>query len=196
MDHQMNMQLSEAFGLYYVRIPLRASAHIHHANALKLDWETVVPPEQLAYILGNPPFVGSKFQSNEQRSEMATIFQGVSGAGVLDYVAAWYLKAARYIQGTPIVCAFVSTNSITQGEQVSILWRELFSHYHIKIHFAHRTFAWSSEARGKAAVHCIIVGFAAYDTKGKLLYEYDNIKADPHEIAAANITPYLTDGEV
>ena len=116
------------------------------------------------------------------------------GAGVLDYVAAWYVKAAQYIQGTTIVCAFVSTNSISQGEQVSVLWQELFSRYAIKIHFAHRTFAWTSEARGKAAVHCVIIGFAAFDTKRKLLYEYDTIKADPHELAATNITPYLTDG--
>ena len=194
MDHQMNMRLSEAFGLYYARIPLRASAHIHNDNALKLDWETVVPKERLSYILGNPPFIGSKYQSDEQRAEVATIFQGVSGAGVLDYVTAWYLKASRYIEGTRIVCAFVSTNSITQGEQVGILWQELFNRYHIKIHFAHRTFAWSSEARGKAAVHCVIVGFAPFDTRRKLIYEYDNIKADPHETTATNITPYLTDG--
>jgi len=194
MDHQMNMRLSEAFGLYYARIPLRASAHIHNANALKLDWKSVVGPERLSYILGNPPFIGSKYQSDAQRAEVASIFQGVSGAGVLDYVAAWYLKAAQYAQGTPIVCAFVSTNSITQGEQAAILWQELFHRYHVKIHFAHRTFAWSSEARGKAAVHCVIVGFAPFDTRRKLIYEYDNIKADPHETTATNITPYLTDG--
>ncbi len=194
MDHQMNMRLSETFGQYYVRIPLRAAAHIHNANALQLDWESVVPKERLSYILGNPPFVGSKYQSVEQRAEVEGVFRGVHGAGVLDYVAAWYLKAAQYMQGTRIVCAFVSTNSISQGEQVGILWRELFNHYGIKIHFAHRTFAWSSEARGKAAVHCVIVGFAAFDTRPKLLYEYDNIKADPHEITVSNITPYLTDG--
>ena len=193
-DHQMNMRLSEAFGLYYVRIPLRASAHIIHGNALSLDWQTVVPPERLSYILGNPPFVGSKYQSDQQREAAARVFHGVRGAGVLDYVAAWYVKAAQYIQGTTIVCAFVSTNSISQGEQVSVLWQELFSRYAIKIHFAHRTFAWTSEARGKAAVHCVIIGFAAFDTKRKLLYEYDTIKADPHELAATNITPYLTDG--
>lgn len=194
VDHQMNMRLSEAFGLYYVRIPLRASAHIYHANALQFDWEAAVPKDRLSYILGNPPFIGSKYQTDAQRAEVAIIFHGVAGAGVLDYVTAWYLKAAQYIQGTRVVCAFVSTNSITQGEQAALLWQELFSHYHVKIHFAHRTFAWTSEARGKAAVHCVIVGYAAYDTRPKLLYEYDNIKADPHEVVAANITPYLTDG--
>lgn len=194
MDHQMNMLLSETFGQYYVRIPLKAGAHIHNANALALDWSDVISPERLSYILGNPPFVGSKYQSAEQRAEVAVVFKGVAGAGVLDYVAAWYLKAARYIQGTAIVCAFVSTNSITQGEQVSILWHELFRNYHIKIHFAHRTFAWSSEARGKAAVHCVIVGFGAFDARRKQLYEYDNPKSESHEIVVANITPYLTDG--
>lgn len=194
MDHQMNIRLSEAFGQYYVRIPLRKSAHIHNANALKLDWETVVPKEQLSYILGNPPFVGKQYRTTEQDADIDTVFQGVKGAGVLDFVAAWYLKAAQYVQETRIVCAFVSTNSISQGEQVSILWQELFAHYHIKIHFAHRTFAWSSEARGKAAVHCVIIGFAAFDIRQKLLYEYDHINGEPHEIAAINITPYLTDG--
>ncbi len=194
MDHQMNMRLSEAFGRYYVRIPLRTAAHIHIGNALQLDWDSIIPKERLSYILGNPPFVGKQYRTPEQGRDIDNAFSGVKGAGVLDYVAAWYLKAARYIQGTPIVCAFVSTNSITQGEQVSILWHELFNHYHVKIHFAHRTFAWASEARGKAAVHCVIVGFAAFDTRTKLLYEYDNVKGDPHELVAANITPYLTDG--
>lgn len=193
MDHQMNMLLSEAFGQYYVRIPLRKAAHIVHGNALQLDWSTVVPKDKLSYILGNPPFIGSKFQSTEQRAELNAIFSQVAGAGILDYVTAWYYKAAQYIQGTRIVCAFVSTNSITQGEQVSILWPELFWRYHIKIHFAHRTFAWSSEARGRAAVHCVIIGFAAFDVRHKHIFEYDNVKADPHEIAASNISPYLTD---
>ncbi|NWJ95077.1 MAG: class I SAM-dependent DNA methyltransferase [Chloroflexi bacterium] len=194
MEHQMNLRLSETFGLYYARIPLQASANIHHANALQLDWETVVPKERLSYILGNPPFVGSKYQSKEQRAEVAKVFQGVSGAGILDYVTAWYLKAAQYIQNTRIRCAFVSTNSISQGEQVAVLWQELFNQYHLKIHFAHRTFAWSSEARGKAAVHCVIIGFAAFDSRQKLLYDYEDIKGDPHEIAATSISPYLTDG--
>jgi len=194
VDHQMNMRLSEAFGLYYIRIPLRAAAHIVHNNALRLDWAELVHPKELSYLLGNPPFIGKQYRTKEQDTDIDAVFQGVKGAGVLDYVAAWYLKAAQYVQGTPIVCAFVSTNSITQGEQAAILWQELFNHYHIKIHFAHRTFAWTSEARGKAAVHCVIVGFAAFDIKDKQLYEYENIKADPHEIAATNITPYLTDG--
>ena len=193
MDHQMNMRLSEAFGLYYARIPLRASAHIHNANALKLDWAEVVTPERLSYILGNPPFVAKHLMSAEQGEEMDAVFYGVQGAGLLDYVAAWYLKAAQYIQGTRIECGFVSTNSISQGEQVAILWQGLFNRYHVKIHFAHRTFAWSSEARGKAAVHCVIIGFAAFDTKGKLLYEYKNPKSEAHEVTVSNISPYLVE---
>jgi hypothetical protein len=193
MDHQMNLRLSEAFGLYYARIPLAAAAHIHHGNALATDWASLVPPARLRYLLGNPPFVGKKEQTAAQKNEVMTLFAGVQGAGVLDYVAAWYLKAAQYIQGTAIVCAFVSTNSITQGEQVAVLWQELLNRYRIKLHFAHRTFAWSSDARGKAAVHCVIVGFAAFDTaKPKLLYEYADPKGSPDEARAANINPYLT----
>ncbi|HEY0070107.1 MAG TPA: DNA methyltransferase [Chloroflexia bacterium] len=195
MDHQMNLRLSEAFGQYYVRIPLTVTAHIHNDNALRLDWETVVPKERLSYILGNPPFVAKHLMTDEQGADIDTVFYGVNGAGVLDYVAAWYLKAAQYIQGTAIVCAFVSTNSISQGEQVSVLWQELFNRYRIKIHFAHRTFAWASEARGAAVVHCVIVGFANFDTRPKLLYEYKTPKSEAHEVVVSNISPYLVEAE-
>jgi hypothetical protein len=118
-----------------------------------------------------------------------------AGGGVLDYVAAWYLKAASYIQGTMIKVAFISTNSITQGEQVGVLWNELLRLYKVKIHFAHRTFKWSNEARGNAAVYVVIVGFAAFDTKNKLLYEYEDIRGEPHEIKAGDINPYLVDAQ-
>lgn len=193
MDHQMNMLLSEAFGLYYARIPLRSSAHIVNDNALHLDWQSIVPKDRLSYILGNPPFVGKKEQTPIQKAELLSVFQGVKGAGVLDYVTAWYIKAAQYIQETPIKCAFVSTNSISQGEQVGILWNELFSRYHLKIHFAHKTFAWGSEARGKAAVHCVIIGFAAGDTDKKSLFDYETPKSEAHEIHVRNINPYLVE---
>ncbi|NWJ46508.1 MAG: class I SAM-dependent DNA methyltransferase [Chloroflexi bacterium] len=195
IDHQMNLRLSEAFGQYYARIPLKKSAHIHNANALKLDWNTVISKEQLSYILGNPPFVGKHLMSLEQGKEIDILFHGVNGAGVLDYVTAWYLKAAQYIQDSRIVCGFVSTNSISQGEQTAILWQELFNRYHIKIHFAHRTFAWSSEAKGKAAVYCVIVGFAVYDIDTKLLYDYDTPKSEAHELKVKNINPYLIEGD-
>jgi hypothetical protein len=115
------------------------------------------------YILGNPPFVGKKEQNHEQKLDMQRVFSGVKGFGVLDYVTAWYVKAAQLIANTPTKVAFVSTNSITQGEQVGVLWNLLFNHYNIKIHFAHRTFRWSNEAKGNAAVHVVIIGFANYD---------------------------------
>ncbi len=146
------------------------------------------------YILGNPPFVGKKEQNREQRLDMQRVFSGVNGFGVLDYVAAWYMKAAQLIANTPTKVAFVSTNSITQGEQVGILWNLLFNYYNIKIHFAHRTFKWSNEARGNAAVHVVIIGFANYDIPIKRIFEYEDIKSEPHEIKAKNINPYLVEG--
>lgn len=194
MDHQMNMRLSEEFGQYYARLPLEKAANIVHGNALQIPWEEVVSKDKLDYILGNPPFIGKQYQNKDQKEDMKRIFNGVKGAGVLDFVTAWYLLAARYIQNTPIKVAFVSTNSISQGEQVGILWNELFNNYGIKIHFAHRTFQWNNKARGKAAVHVVIVGFANFDTDRKYIYEYEDIKGDPHEVKAQNINPYLVEG--
>ena len=147
------------------------------------------------YILGNPPFVGKKEQNREQRLDMQRVFSGVKGFGVLDYVTAWYIKAAQLIANTPTKVAFVSTNSITQGEQVGVLWNLLFNHYNIKIHFAHRTFKWSNEARGNAAVHVVIIGFANYDTNNKRIFEYEDINNEPHEIRAKNINGYLVDAK-
>jgi hypothetical protein len=156
------------------------------------------------YILGNPPFIGKTWQNDEQRKDIDEVFLGVKGAGLLDYVTCWYLKASQYMKQVnsieekdlpKTVTAFVSTNSISQGEQVAILWNELFNRYHIKIHFAHRTFRWTNEAKGKAAVHCVIVGFGNFDIGEKLIYEYDNINAEPHEVKAKNINPYLVDAK-
>uniref|UniRef100_UPI00338F9AFD type IIL restriction-modification enzyme MmeI n=1 Tax=Algoriphagus sp. TaxID=1872435 RepID=UPI00338F9AFD len=158
------------------------------------NWEEVVPKEELSFILGNPPFYGKQYQTVEQKEDMVKIFHGVSGAGVLDYVAAWYLKAAIFIRGSLIKVGFVSTNSITQGEQVGILWKLLFSDYLVKIHFAHQTFNWSNEARGKAAVHCVIVGFANFDSSSKFIFEYENINGEPHQVRVKNINPYLVEG--
>ncbi len=194
IDHQMNMQISEHFGQYFVRLPLKKSATIINANALEIPWEEVIPKEKLSYILGNPPFIGSKLLSAKQREEMATLFKGVKNGKVLDYVTAWYLKAAHYIQGTSVKVAFVSTNSISQGEQVGILWKELFS-LGIKIHFAHQTFNWSNEAKGNAAVHVVIVGFGNFDIDNKRIFEYENINKEPHEKKAKNINPYLVEGD-
>jgi hypothetical protein len=278
MDHQMNLRVSEEFGQYFARIPLRTSPHIVNGNALRLDWNEVLPAERCSFVLGNPPFVGAKLMNDAQREDTRAVFTGIDNAGLLDFVAAWYVKAAHYLQGaeplhpghdgravdparagqtpgahtlrflkspptsappTPQVmpdlaegnggqipisphrvvtdnqpstksgsdphlpgythsiarttrCAFVSTNSIVQGEQVGVLWGWLLAQG-IHIHFAHRTFSWTNEARGKAAVHCVIIGFGLEDRPGKRIYEYDDIRGEPHAVAAANINPYLVD---
>jgi hypothetical protein len=194
MDHQMNVRLSEAFGQYFVRLPLRKSPTIMLGNALRLDWQEILPPEQCSYVLGNPPFVGKQFATAEQKADMDLVCGKVKGYGVLDYVTAWYFQAARYIAGTRIVVSFVSTNSIAQGEQVCVLWQELFKTHHIKIHFAHRTFAWESEARGKAHVHVVIIGFAAFDSTNKRIYDYESSGEEATASSAANISPYLVAG--
>ncbi|MFM8444939.1 MAG: class I SAM-dependent DNA methyltransferase, partial [Methylococcus sp.] len=193
MDHQMNLLISEEFGNYFARLPLRKSATIVHGNALRLDWREVVPPEELDYILGNPPFVGAKYMNDEQRADIAAVFMGAKGAGLLDYVSAWYRKAAEYMAANPaIVTAFVSTNSITQGEQVGALWPDLLRRG-VRIHFAHRTFQWTSEARGKAAVHCVIIGFALRDRADKWLFDYEDVRGEAQAVKATNINPYLVD---
>lgn len=206
IDHQMNMRASEAFGEYYVRLPLRKSATIHHGNALRTDWQSLLQrdikdlwnkekadaPLHYDFILGNPPFVGKSNQNAAQKDDMEVIFSGVKGAGILDYVAAWYLLAAKYLDENEATrCAFVSTNSITQGEQVAILWNELFQKHHIKIQFAHRTFSWTNEAKGNAAVHVVIVGFGRNEDANPRIFEYEEIKGEPHEVFAKNINPYL-----
>jgi len=213
-DHQMNMKVGEEFGLYFARIPLATSPHIVHGNALELDWAALVPPERLSYLLGNPPFIGSKFMTKPQREELARACGGLKGHGILDYVTAWYFKAVDYIRGRrpddpeleelldrlpgakgnpAIRVGFVSTNSITQGEQVGVLWQWMLDQG-MHIHFAHRTFQWTNEARGKAAVHCVIIGFGAEDwVGGKTLFDYPHPKAEPHALSAGNINPYLVD---
>jgi len=193
MDHQMNLRVSEEFGKYFVRLPLRKSPTIVHGNALRMDWREIVKPEALGYILGNPPFGGAKYINENQRADMAAVFADVPSAGLLDFVAAWYRKAADYMADNPkIKAAFVSTNSITQGEQVGVLWPDLLKRG-VKVHFAHQTFQWSSEARGKAAVHCVIIGFALHGTEEKQIFDYETPQGEPHEIKAKNINPYLVD---
>ncbi len=195
IDHQMNMLVSSEFGQYFVRLPLKKSANIVHADALETDWENVVSKNELSYIIGNPPFIGSKIMKQNQRDQIVKEFDNADGSGVLDYVTGWYIKAAKYIQDTKIKVAFVSTNSIVQGEQTSILWQPMLNKYKIKIHFAHRTFKWSNEAKGNAAVFCVIVGFANYDTTNKSIFEYEDIKGEAHELKAKNINPYLVDAK-
>jgi len=167
MDHQMNLKMSMEFGQYFARLPLIKNAKIVHADALETDWENVVSKNELSFMIGNPPFIGAKIMNQPQRDAVVKEFDGIQGSGVLDYVTAWYIKAAKYIQGTKIKVGFVSTNSIVQGEHTSILWGQMLNKYKIKIHFAHRTFKWSNEAKGNAAVYCVIVGFANFDTINK-----------------------------
>jgi hypothetical protein len=193
VDHQMNLLVRERFGTYYIRIPLTAAASIHHANALALDWESVIPKDELNYILGNPPFLGARVMSKEQKIEVNTVFNSIKDNSNLDYVTCWYKKVAQYIQGTEIECAFVSTNSICQGEQVPILWSELINRHNIKINFAHQTFKWSNEARGKAAVYCVIIGFALADREAKKIYQYASVTGEPVETSARKINAYLVD---
>lgn len=189
MDHQMNIRLSEAFGQYFVRLPLKKSPTIVCGNALRLDWKEILPPDKCSFVLGNPPFSGKKEQNAQQKGDMEMLCGRVKGGGVLDYVTAWYFKAGDYIQNTRISVGFVSTKSISQGEQVSILWNELFKRYHLKIHFAHRTFKWESEARGKAHVSVVIIGFAAFDITNKQIYDYEGEHVTASTVK--NISPYL-----
>ncbi|WP_276132255.1 class I SAM-dependent DNA methyltransferase [Polluticoccus soli] len=199
IDHQMNIKVSEAFGEYFVRLPLRKSATIAHGNALRIDWQSLIKEEGVYYnyILGNPPFVGKHLQNAVQKDDMELIFSGVKNAGVLDYVAAWYLLAAKYMANINSDCstAFVSTNSVAQGEQVGILWGELFSQQHVKIQFAHQTFKWSNEARGNAGVHVVIVGFALKERANKFIFTYEDPASEPNAIPAKNINPYLVEGK-
>ncbi|MDW5288202.1 class I SAM-dependent DNA methyltransferase [Formosa sp. PL04] len=197
MDHQMNLRISEEFGLYYARLPLKKSATIIHGNALQLAWEDIISPENLSFILGNPPFLGHHYQSAEQKADLENVFSGRKGIKVLDYVACWYKKAATYIEqisDSKIKVAFVSTNSITQGEQAALLWQDLINNHHINIHFAHQTFKWGNEAKGVAGVHVVIIGFSNYSVKNKVLFEYASFSSDPHFRSVKNISPYLVEG--
>lgn len=197
MDHQVNLRVSEEFGQYFARIPLRTTPHVVHGNALTIDWETVLPAANCSFVLGNPPFLGKQHQSTEQKADVAPLFDQLEGGGVLDFVAAWYIKAANYLrsveagQSSPR-CAFVSTNSIIQGEQVGVLWSWMLSQ-NMHIRFAHRTFRWSNEASGKAAVHCVIIGFGTEIPTNRVIYEYDDVNSEPHATPASNINPYLVD---
>jgi hypothetical protein len=198
IDHQMNTKLSVEFGDYFARIPLKKSPHIHNKNALQLDWNEVIPKSQCNYILGNPPFAGKHLQNSVQKEDMRTVCFNLKNNGILDYVSAWYIKAAKFINlpatsNYQTKCAFVSTNSITQGEQVLVLWDELINNYKISIHFAHRTFKWDNEAKGKAHVYVVIIGFANFDINEKYIYEYESVKSEPHKLKATNINPYLLD---
>ena len=195
MDHIMNNRLSLEFGQTFVRIPLEKSPHIVHGDALETDWSGLLPSGDCSFVLGNPPFVGAKYQTAEQRAQVRGIAALGKSGGTLDYVSAWFIKAGEYLKGSRARIGFVATNSITQGEQVAQLWPVLFGRCKLEIAFAHRTFAWGSDARGKAHVHVVILGLdrrKAVRTE-KRLFSYPDINGEPEESRHAALSPYLFD---
>ena len=203
MDHIMNNRLSLEFGKTYARIPIEKSPHIRHGDALEIDWGEVLPPNQCSYVFGNPPFGGAKFQSAGQRAQVRHIAALGGSGGTLDYVAAWFIRAGEYVQHgrsenstRPPKIGFVATNSITQGEQVAQLWPLLLDRHRLEIAFAHRTFAWGSDARGKAHVHVVIIGLntTEHAPRDRRLFAYEDLNGEPLESRHAVITPYLFDG--
>ena len=195
MDHIMNNRLSIELGEAYVRIPLEKSPRIVHADALKTDWTQVLAPEHCSFVLGNPPFIGAKFQTHEQRMEVGQITGTGTRGSTLDYVTVWFVKAANYVKDNPSTrIGFVATNSVTQGEQVGQLWPVLFNRC-LEIAFAHRTFAWGSDARGKAHVHVVILGLEHRKNvrDEKRLFSYPDINGEPEESCHDALSPYLFD---
>ena len=167
-------------------LPLKSYSNIHEANALQTDWANVISPDEVNFIIGNPPFVGARIMNTAQKSDLNTVFDGWKNAGNLDYVSAWYKKAADFMRNKNFHAAFVSTNSICQGDSVGTLWRPLSDNVHID--FAHRTFRWDSESNQKAHVHCVIVGFSsAPNSKPRIIFDGDK------KIIATNINAYLLD---
>ena len=195
MDHIMNNRLSLEFGEAYARIPLKESPNIRHGDALETDWTEILPPERCNYVFGNPPFVGAKFQTPDQRAQVRKVAGLGKSGGSLDYVAAWFVKAGGYVRNTSARIGFVATNSITQGEQVAQLWPVLFDRLKLEISFAHRTFAWGSDVRGKAHVHVVIIGLDRREKAKpeKRLFSYPDINGEPEETRHKVLSPYLFD---
>lgn len=197
MDHIMNTQASLEFGAPFLRIPLRRSPNIVQADALEVDWITIAP-KNLSYIFGNPPFVGKKQQSTVQKQGLKKALEPEGfKVGSLDYVTGWFVKACALLKGnSKVSIAFVSTNSICQGEQVSLLWPGIFERYQCKISFAHRTFEWGSDARGKAHVHCCIIGLSHIMNKNSkvILFDYATVASEPNAVSTTDISPYLING--
>ena len=190
-DHQLNLESGNRFGEARATVPLVATPHIHCGNALRMDWNSVVKAEDCNYVFGNPPFIGKQFQTEQQKEDLELIASEVKNYKLLDYVAGWYIKAIEYINNTSISVAFVSTNSITQGEQVAVLWSWLL-HKGANINFAHRTFKWSNEGRGVAGVHCVIIGFSLINEAKKSLYYYNKAnESTPILSIVSQINPYL-----
>ena len=195
MDHIMNNRLSLAFGQAYARIPLEKTPHIKVGNALEVDWQDILPATKCSYIFGNPPFVGHQWRTKRQQEDMARIWGSKGQVNRLDYVTCWFNKATGYATNNrKMEIAFVSTNSISQGEQCGILWPVLYRR-DVSIRFAHRTFQWNSEARGTAAVHCIIVGLTFANERTRIIFEYDHVRAEPHASRVTRINGYLIEGQ-
>ena len=196
MDHIMNNRLSLEFGQTFVRIPLEKSPNIVHGDALETDWSELLTPAECSFVFGNPPFVGAKYQTGEQRAQVRRIANLGKSGGTLDYVAAWFIKAGEYAKQSNARIGFVATNSLTQGEQVAQLWPTLFERCELEIAFAHRTFAWGSDARGKAHVHVVILGLDQRDAARprKRLFAYPDINGEPEESGHSVLSPYLFDG--
>lgn len=192
IDHQMNLLVSETFGKPVTRLPLKKGAKIRLGNALRTDWNTVLPASKCSFVLGNPPFVGKKEQSRSQKADMAIVWGDVHGSGVLDYVTCWYRVAAKYIANQRVTAAFVSTNSICQGEQVGVFWKHIRQVENVHIRFAHNTFAWESEARGAAHVHVVIVGFGV-QAPFAMLCDYSDDPDHPTISKVSRLSPYLVE---
>ena len=190
-ESQMLKETEEIINLSLDFLPLKSYANIVEGNALRTDWESVVPKDKLNYIMGNPPFIGARMmdQGSLQKTEVQDTFGNIKDVQDLDYVTCWYKLAAEYIKNTKIEVAFVSTNSICQGAQVPILWNVLFNDLGVHINFAYQTFKWGSESSDQAAVHCVIIGFALFNRSKKYLYTTDRTPK-----IVANISPYLTEG--
>lgn len=188
-ESQMMKETEDIVNMNLEFLPLESYPNIVEGNALKMDWEEVVSKEELDYIMGNPPFLGARMMDADQKDDMHEVFGKLKGIGNLDYVSAWYKKACSYLNKTQIECAFVSTNSIIQGEQVSILWEPLFEGYKIHINFAHQTFIWDSEASMKAHVHCVIIGFSQNEKKEKQIFTSEDMVKK-----VKSINGYLVEG--
>lgn len=192
IEHQMNL-MYETLDIHQDNLPLKSSLNIFQDNALRMDWKNILTPTDDVYILGNPPFIGSRNQTKNQKNDLKFVFNNMKRVGLLDYVSGWYQKASEYIQNSNIKVAFVSTNSICQGDQVGILWEHLINDFNIKINFAHQYFKWSNEAKNNAAVFVVIIGFSNINNKNKYLYKYNSVTSEPIEEKVNNINPYLID---
>jgi len=197
-DHQLNQATAELFGTTRPTTPIVYSPHITEGNALQIDWEEALAANECNFVMGNPPFIGKSNQSKEQKADMQLVAENIKGYKTLDYVAGWYIKAMHYMKSVTkpshyIETAFVSTNSIVQGEQVAILWQYLLKDCEGYINFAHHTFKWTNEGKGIAAVHCIVVGYSNHERKEKTIFSYDDISGDPNSNKAKQINGYLID---